>query len=439
MAQTAANSTEPLAAAGSALTDVQESAIKKAAWRLVPVLALGYFFAYLDRTSVGFAALTMNHDIGLTASQFGYGAGLMFVAYCLCEVPSNLAMYRFGARRWIARILITWGIAAAATALAVGPKSFYLVRLLLGVGEAGFFPGVIFYLTLWFPAHYRTRVLAWFTVGTPISSLVGGPVSVWLLHQNGAFGLAGWQWMFIVEGLPACLLGFWVLRVLADSPKQAAWLTPAERDGLQSLLNSERTSTHKNESFLPALRDPRVYILALISFSFSLGSYGVAIWLPQILKSHGLSLTATGWLSAVPYFFATIGLLLWAGHVDRTGKRISNLAYSCLLGAAAMVFAVLFNSLVPALIGITLALVGTISARTIFFTIPARFLDGQAAAGGIAVINAIGAFGGFVGPYLMGVLKERTGSFSAGMLAMAAILLAATVLSASILFFMPDE
>jgi ACS family tartrate transporter-like MFS transporter len=432
MAHTAANSTRPHAAADAGLTGVQESAIRKAAWRLVPVLALGYFFAYLDRTSVGFAALTMNHDIGLTASQFGYGAGLMFVAYCLCEVPSNLAMYRFGARRWIARILITWGIAAAATALAVGPKSFYLVRLLLGVGEAGFFPGVIFYLTLWFPAHYRTRVLAWFTVGTPISSLVGGPVSVWLLHQNGVFGLAGWQWMFIAEGLPACLLGFWVLHVLADSPKRAAWLTPAERDGLQTLLDSERVSSTKSESFLPALRDPRVYILASISFSFSLGSYGVAIWLPQILKSHGLGLTATGWLSAVPYFFATIGLLLWAGHVDRTGKRISNLAYSCLLG-------VLFDSLGPALVGITLALVGTISARTIFFTIPARFLDGQAAAGGIAVINAIGAFGGFVGPYLMGVLKERTGSFSAGMLAMAAILFAATLLSASILFFMPDE
>jgi len=418
---------------------LERQAIKTAAWRFIPLLALAYFFNYLDRTSVGFAALTMNHDLGLSATQFGYGAGIMFAGYCLCEVPSNLAMYRFGARRWLARIMITWGLMAAATAFAVGPYSFYAIRLLLGIGEAGFFPGVIFFLTLWFPAHYRTRVLAWFTVSTPLSSLVGGPLSAWLLQFDGHLGLAGWQWMFIVEGLPACLLGVVVLKMLAGKPQDAKWLPQAQRDALQGALDREKTGTSKKKALGIALRDPRVYLLSLISFGFTMGSYGIGIWLPQMLKAHGMSVTETGWMSAVPYFFATIGLLWWAGHVDRTGRRISNLSMALMMAAVALGISTYFDSLAPAMVGITMALIGTISARTIFYTIPAKFLSGQAAAGGLALINSIGALGGFAGPYLVGYIKDTFHSFNAGMLALAVVLLVTTGLAMSIRFFLKDE
>ena len=236
---------------------IEQRAVRKAAWRFIPLLALAYFFNYLDRTSVGFAALTMNRDLGLTATQFGWGAGIMFAGYCLFEVPSNLALYRFGARRWLARIMITWGLMAAATALATGPTSFYAIRLLLGIGEAGFFPGVIFFLAVWFPASYRTRVLAWFTVSTPLSSLIGGPLSTWLL-QLTAYLAAGWKWMFIVEGLPACALGFLVLKLLSDSPAHAAWLSDDERAALQRAFERDGAAAGRKKRFGVALRDVRV-------------------------------------------------------------------------------------------------------------------------------------------------------------------------------------
>ncbi|MGC7402952.1 MFS transporter [Pandoraea pneumonica] len=418
---------------------LEHSAVQKAAWRFIPLLALAYFFNYLDRTSVGFAALTMNRDLGLTATQFGWGAGIMFAGYCLCEVPSNLALYRFGARRWLARIMITWGIFAAATALAVGPMSFYAIRLLLGIGEAGFFPGVIFFLAVWFPANYRTRVLAWFTVSTPLSSLIGGPLSTWLLQMDGVLGLAGWKWMFIIEGLPACLLGYLVLKLLADKPADAKWLTPDERQALQQAFEREGSSTKKKKDFGAALKDVRVYLLASISFGFTMGSYGIGIWLPQMLKAHGMSVTQTGWLSAVPYFFATIALLWWAKRVDRRGGHIANLAAGLLIGAVALGVSTYFDQLVPAMTGITLALIGTIAGRTIFFTLPARFLSGQAAAGGLALINSIGALGGFAGPYLVGYLKDSFGTFTAGMLGLAVVLGVTTLLTLALFAFPQEE
>ncbi|VVD71548.1 Putative tartrate transporter [Pandoraea pneumonica] len=418
---------------------LEQRAVQKAAWRFIPLLALAYFFNYLDRTSVGFAALTMNRDLGLTATQFGWGAGIMFAGYCLCEVPSNLALYRFGARRWLARIMITWGIFAAATALAVGPMSFYAIRLLLGIGEAGFFPGVIFFLAVWFPANYRTRVLAWFTVSTPLSSFIGGPLSTWLLQMDGVFGLAGWKWMFIIEGLPACLLGYLVLKLLADKPADAKWLTPDERQALQQAFEREGSSAKKKKDFRAALKDVRVYLLASISFGFTMGSYGIGIWLPQMLKAHGMSVTQTGWLSAVPYFFATIALLWWAKRVDRRGGHIANLAAGLLIGAVALGVSTYFDQLVPAMTGITLALIGTIAGRTIFFTLPARFLSGQAAAGGLALINSIGALGGFAGPYLVGYLKDSFGTFTAGMLGLAVVLGVTTLLTLALFAFPQEE
>ncbi|ALS61682.1 MFS transporter [Pandoraea norimbergensis] len=418
---------------------LEQRAVQKAAWRFIPLLALAYFFNYLDRTSVGFAALTMNRDLGLTATQFGWGAGIMFAGYCLCEVPSNLALYRFGARRWLARIMITWGIFAAATALATGPMSFYVIRLLLGIGEAGFFPGVIFFLAVWFPANYRTRVLAWFTVSTPLSSLVGGPLSTWLLQMDGMLGLAGWKWMFIIEGLPACLLGYLVLKLLADKPADAKWLTPDERQALQQAFEREGSASKKKKDFGAALKDVRVYLLASISFGFTMGSYGIGIWLPQMLKAHGMSVTQTGWLSAVPYFFATIALLWWAKRVDRRGGHIANLAAGLLIGAVALGVSTYFNQLLPAMTGITLALIGTIAGRTIFFTLPARFLSGQAAAGGLALINSIGALGGFAGPYLVGYLKDSFGTFTAGMLGLSIVLGVTTLLTLALFAFPQEE
>ncbi|PRX90867.1 MFS transporter [Paraburkholderia sp. BL25I1N1] len=420
---------------GTAGSTVEQSAVRKAAWRFIPLLALAYFFNYLDRTSVGFAALTMNHDLGLSATQFGWGAGIMFAGYCVFEVPSNLALYRFGARRWLARIMITWGFFAAATALAVGPKSFYAIRLLLGIGEAGFFPGVIFFLAVWFPASYRTRVLAWFTVSTPLSSLVGGPLSAGLLHMDGVLGLAGWRWMFIVEGLPACVLGFLVLKMLADKPADAKWLSQEERQALQGAFDREGASSQKKKNFVAALKDVRTYILAMISFGFTMGSYGIGIWLPQMLRAHGMSVTQTGWMSAVPYFFATIALLWWAKRVDRRGGPIANLAAGLLIGAIALGVSTYFHQLVPAMTGITLALIGTIAGRTIFYTLPARFLAGQAAAGGLAFINSIGALGGFAGPYLVGYLKDSFGTFSAGMIGLSIVLGITTLLTLSLYAF----
>jgi MFS family permease len=414
---------------------LEQQAVKKAAWRFIPILALAYFFNYLDRTSVGFAALTMNRDLGLTATQFGWGAGIMFAGYCVCEVPSNLALYRFGARRWLARIMITWGIFAAATAFAVGPNSFYAIRLLLGIGEAGFFPGVIFFLAVWFPASYRTRVLAWFTVSTPLSSLVGGPLSTWLLQMDGVLGLAGWKWMFIVEGLPACVLGFLVLKMLADKPADAEWLSPQERQALQGAFDREGASGQKKKDFGAALKDARTYILAMISFGFTMGSYGIGIWLPQMLKAHGMSVTQTGWVSAVPYFFATIALLWWAKRVDRRGGQVANLAAGLLIGAVALGVSTYFHQLVPAMTGITLALIGTIAGRTIFYTLPNRYLSGQAAAGGLALINSIGALGGFAGPYLVGYLKDSFGTFTAGMIGLAVVLFITTLLTLSLYAF----
>ncbi|MCX4148892.1 MFS transporter [Paraburkholderia madseniana] len=422
-----------------AKSSLEQHAVRKAAWRFIPLLAFAYFFNYLDRTSVGFAALTMNHDLGLTATQFGWGAGIMFAGYCICEVPSNLALYRFGARRWLARIMITWGLMAAATALAVGPTSFYVIRLLLGIGEAGFFPGVIFFLAVWFPPSYRTRVLAWFTVSTPLSSLVGGPLSTWLLQMDGVLGLAGWKWMFIVEGLPACVLGYLLLKLLADKPADATWLSPEERQALQGAFDRESSDSHKKKDFSAALKDVRVYLLAAISFGFTMGSYGIGIWLPQMLKAHGMSVTQTGWVSAVPYFFATIALLWWAKRVDRRGGHIANLAAGLLIGAVALGVSTYFHQLLPAMVGITLALIGTIAGRTIFYTLPARFLSGQAAAGGLALINSIGALGGFAGPYLVGYLKDSFGTFTAGMLGLAVVLGITTLLTLSLYAFNRGE
>jgi len=418
---------------------VAQSALRKAAFRLVPLLTVAYVFNYLDRTVVGFAALTMNRDIGLSATQFGVGAGMFFVTYCLFEIPSNLALYRFGARRWIARIMITWGFVSAATAFVVGPYSFYAVRLLLGLAEAGFFAGVTYYLAAWFPVQNRSRMLAWFLVGIPVSSLIGAPISGLLLQMDGILGLTGWQWLFIMVSLPCVLIGLLVLKLLADRPQDAAWLTASERKALVALLNAE-TRERPHTTWWPAIKDIRVLILAAVQFGFTLGSYGIGIWLPLMLKEYQFSNSAISMIAAVPYIFASAAMIAWAWHVDRTGKKIGNLVITCFLAAVGLVVSVLLTgSLAFALTGLTLALIGVTAARAIFWTIPTRFLAGAGAAGGLAFINSIGTAGGFAGPALMGWLKDVTGSFQNGLLAMAGIMLVATLLAASLKLVMTRE
>lgn len=407
---------------------LESSACRKAATRLIPLLAIAYFFNYLDRTNVGFASLTMNDDLGLTASQFGFAAGIFYVGYCLFEVPSNLALYRFGARRWLARIMITWGLFSASTALAQGPTSYSVIRLLAGIAEAGFFPGVIFFLSLWFPIQYRTRVMAWFLFAIPVSSVLGGPLSAAMLAMDGIWGYRGWQWLLVLQGLPACILGVMCLNMLADRPAEAKWLTEDERQALQSALDAEHESKDSH-SFRESIKDVRVWLLAAILFSYIIGILGIGVWLPQILKTHALTTTQIGWVSAIPYLIASIAMLLWAKVLARKRRYVLHLAITCATGAAGFIFSVVYSDLIPALIGLTVALIGLSSVRTCFYSIPATFLSKQAAAGGIAFINAAGSLGGLVGPYAVGWLKDITHSFNAGLIAMAVMLCVATVLT----------
>jgi len=415
-----------------------QSAVRKAALRFVPLLTIAYLFNYLDRTSLGFAALTMNKQLGLSPGQFGLAAGIFFAGYCTFEIPSNLMLYRVGARRWLARIMISWGIVSAATAFVVGPNSFYALRFLLGIAEAGFFPGVTFFLAAWFPTQFRTRMLAWFLVGIPLSSLIGGPICGLLLQLDGIWGIAGWQWLFIGVSLPCIPLGVLTLRWLDDRPENANWLSHEERDALDAVLAAE-VRERPPASWLAALMDTRVLILGAIQFGFTLASYGIGIWLPLILKEYHLSNMAIGWMSAIPYLFASVGMILWARYVDRNGRRIVNLAIACLLGGAGLVAPIVSGSLALAVIGFSVALVGVTAARAIFWTIPTRFLTGVAAAGGLAFINSIGTVGGFAGPSMMGWLKEFSGSYIVGLTAMAAILIAAMVASMSLKLVMTKE
>jgi MFS transporter, ACS family, tartrate transporter len=416
----------------------QEKILKKNAWRLLPLLTVAYVINYLDRTNVSFAALTMNKDIGLTATQYGRGAGIFFLAYCLFELPSNLALYRFGARLWIARIMITWGLLSVAMVFVGGVWSFYIMRFLLGVAEAGFFPGIAFYLAMWFPAQYRARILAGFLVGIPFSTVIGAPVSGLLMELDGVWGLAGWKWLFIVEGLPAVVFGVVVARVLADRPETASWLSPEEKSTLTAMLAAEPRERVRT-GIWTTIKDPRVLICAAIQFGFTLGSYGVLFWLPQMIKASGVSNLTVSVLTAIPYAFATAAMIWWALVVDKSGKKISNLAITCGLGAVGLVISVLSGSLYVGLLGLTIALIGITSARAIFWTIPTRFLTGVGAASGLAFINSIGVMGGYFGPELMGTLKDLTGGYLAGLLAMAVILGASTVLAASLKLFIRVE
>lgn len=410
----------------------------KIGWRVLSLLTVAFIVNFLDRTNVAFAALTMNRDIGLSAAAFGYGAGILFLGYCLFEVPSNIALYRFGARIWISRIMITWGIISIATIYTTGPRSFYLLRFLLGAAEAGYFPGVAYYLAQWFPAEYRARIYAWFLIGIPASTLIGGPLASFLFKLHGVAGLAGWKWLFLAEGAPAVILGIVVLVLLVDTPEQAAWLTAEEKRIVRESLRGEKKERERRHLWA-SLKDGRVLLLAVIQFTYTVGSYGIGIFLPLIIKEHQFSDFAVGILTAFPSLIACIAMVLWAGSVDRSGRKIFNLALTCLLSALGLVLASWSHSFIISLLGLTAAVVGTNTARAVLWTIPTRFLSGIGAAGGFAFINSVGTIGGFVGPSVMGFLKTTTGSFNAGLRAMSGFLFAATALAFALKLFVSKE
>jgi ACS family tartrate transporter-like MFS transporter len=424
--------TDDFSAAGGDAASAR--AIRKAAWRLIPLLCVAYIISYIDRTNVGFAALTMNPDLGLSPKQFGFAAGMFFVGYCLFELPSNLALHKFGARRWLARIMITWGLAAAATSLAVGPVSYNIIRFVTGVAEAGFYPGAIYFIATWFPVTVRGRILAWFVVAVPLSSVISGPISTALLQMDGIAGLHGWQWLFIVEGMPACVLGLVTLYRLADRPEHAPWLTQDEKLALRAQLDAEQHAETRKDLW-PALKDARVLMLALAYFFFVTGTIGVNIWLPQILKPYGLSTLEIGFISALPYLVGAIALILWSLLLDRSRKYLKHYVIGCCVSAAGFLLSVAFDSLWLAIAGVSLALIGMGGARPAIFCIPPRFLAGAAAAGGIALINSIGNLGGFLGPYAIGWLRETTGSFDAGLYFLAGSLALSGLLALSVRAF----
>jgi len=400
----------------------------KCAWRLIPFMVVLYVVNFLDRVNVGFAALTMNRDLGFSPAIYGFGAGLFFVGYFLCQIPANLILKRIGARRWIFVILAVWGVISVSNAAISGPGSFYTLRFLLGVAEAGFFPGMIFYLTLWFPRFYRARFTASFMTAVPLASIIGAPLSSMILEMNGASQLAGWQWLFLLEGLPACVLAFAVLKFLPDGPGDASWLSDAEKVTIAARLTAEDATSH--HSFARALRDPRVLALCPVGLGLSFGNYGVGLWLPQIVQSMGYTNLATGFIVAVPSLAGMIAMVLWGRSSDRHGERVKHVAAAALLAAVSLALASLSGSNLAFLAALTFATIGIYSALPTFYSVPSMFLSGTAAAGGIALVNTFGTgLGGFLGPTVVGLLRQGTGSYAAGMQALAlGLTLSATIL-----------
>jgi MFS transporter, ACS family, tartrate transporter len=408
----------------------KRSAISKAVWRLLPFLCLCYMINFLDRVNVGFAALAMNEDLGFSPSVYGFGAGIFFAGYILFEVPSNLALQRFGARIWIARIMISWGLVATAMALVYDEASFYTLRLLLGIAEAGFFPGIILYLTYWFPARELARIVSLFMAAIPVATVFGGPLSGALLEMHGLMGLAGWQWLFIIEGLPAVVLGVVVLFFLDDRPDEARWLSHEERQALNATLAAEAHATRDvgYAELGQAFTRPRVLALGLLYFCIVLGLYGLSFWMPQVIQTFGLGSLEIGFLTAIPYLVACGGMVLWGMRSDRTGERIWHIALPLMLGGAALVWSAFTGPLGLTMLALTLATLGIYAAVSTFWSLPTAILTGTGAAAGLALINSMGNVSGLVSPFLVGVIKEATGSFAwalvflAGALSLGAVL-----------------
>ncbi len=402
--------------------DLEVRTMRRVTARLVPFLILCYFVAFLDRVNLSFAALTMNKDLGISATVFGQAAGIFFLSYFIFEVPSNLALEKFGARKWIARIMVTWGLVSGSMAFVSGETSFLTVRFLLGAAEAGFFPGIIFYMMLWFPSAYRARIAGLFMAAIPLSGVLGAPLSNWLLGLDGALGLQGWKWMFILEAVPALILSAVVLKVLTDRPADAAWLPADERDWLIERLRQEerhRVAT-KHFSVWQALLNPKVLALSVVYFGNVACLYGTSFFLPQIVKAFGLDNSTSILVSAIPAMVGVAGSILWGRHSDHTGERKGHLLISLALASGGTAACAILPSPTLKMIALSVAAFGIYGALPVFWTLPTAFLSGAAAAGGIAIINSLGNLSGYYGPSIVGFLKDRTGGFEAGLLALAA-------------------
>jgi MFS transporter, ACS family, tartrate transporter len=397
---------------------VEARTMRRVALRIVPFLMVCYFVSFVDRVNLGFAALDMVRDLRLSPTIFGFGGGIFFVSYFLCEVPSNLLLERLGARRWIARIMITWGILAGAMALVTGPRSLYLMRFLLGAAEAGFFPGVILYITYWFPAEYRARIIGWFTVAIPVSSFLGSPISAALLETEGWMGLHGWQWMFILEAVPAVLLGFMCLVVLSDHPRDAKWLRTDEREWLLTRLreDSRRARPVDQLSLWRVLWNKHVLVLAVVLAGSTAVSSGLQLWQPQIIKSYGLTNIQTGLLNSIPFALASV-MMVWVGqHSDRTGERIWHASLPLMLTALSLTSALVFDSLFSIVVILSLAVIGIYAGKGPVWAVSTEWLSAGTAAAGLAQINAVSNLAGFGTTYVMGFIKDATGSFTMALL-----------------------
>jgi ACS family tartrate transporter-like MFS transporter len=415
------------------MSDLETRVSRKLMLRIIPFVMLLYFVSFLDRVNVGFAGMTMNKAIGLSPTAFGLGGGLFFIGYFLFEVPSNLILHRVGARLWIARVMVTWGIVSAASAFVVGPNSFYALRFVLGVAEAGFFPGVILYLSLWFPVRQRAVAAAWFMAAAPISTAIGSPISGAIMKLPPVAGLADWQMLYVLEAIPAIILGFVVLKYMTDSPSKAHWMHPEEREWLMTKLKAEADARELHAGHtagaLSALRDPRVLALALIYFGTSAGLYTLGLWAPLIIRQYGFGSFETGLIAGIPSVLAVIAMILWARHSDRTEERTWHVVLPCVLACLGFVLVGEASTALMVILALVIVNIGISAAKAPVWAMPSVFLSGAGAAAGIAMINSVGNLGGFVGPFVIGWLKNVTGSYSAGLYVVAATLAVSAIVT----------
>lgn len=411
--------------------DIEKRTLRRITWRIVPFIMVLYLIAYIDRVNIGFAALTMKEDLGFTASMLGFGAGIFFLGYFLFEVPSNVILHKVGARIWIARVMVTWGLIAGGMAFVESSTSFYVMRFLLGVAEAGFFPGIILYLTYWFPARHRAGVIAMFMAAAPIAVAIGSPISAALLGMDGIMGLAGWQWMFIIEAIPAVILGVVVFFYMTDRPEKATWLKEDERNWLIKTMREEDVGkgSTQHHSILRGLINPRVLALALVYFGTSAGLYTLSIWAPQIIKELGVTSMTVGLVNAIPPIISVVAMVLWSRHSDRTGERTWHVAIACMTAAVGLVIAASTHNMIGLIAALTIVNVGISCSKPPLWSMPTLFLSGTAAATGIAAINSIGNLGGFAGPVMIGWVKDQTGSYAGGLYFVAGLLVLSTVLT----------
>jgi D-galactonate transporter len=420
--------------AGAPPSTFEEATYRKVAWRLTPLLMLCYVVAYLDRVNVGFAKLQMTTDLNLSDAVYGFGAGIFFLGYFLFEIPSNVILHKVGARVWIARIMASWGVISMLTMFVTTPTMFYVMRFLLGLAEAGFFPGIILYLTYWYPAHRRGRMTTWFMTAIALSGVIGGPVSGYILKTfNGANGWHGWQWLFLLEGIPSILVGILVFIMLDDGIARATWLTPEERQLLERNITTEDATKH-DLPIRTVLASPRVWLMSLIYFSFVMGLYGVSFWLPTIIKATGVTdAFMIGLLSAIPFAAAVVGMVLVSRSADRKRERRWHIALPAAAGAVGLVLSVVWAHNTPlAMASLTLATMGILTTLSLFWSLPTAFLAGTGAAAGIAMINSIGNLAGFLSPYAVGWLKQATAANDSGMYMLAAFMLLGGLLALSV-------